>query len=240
MTSPRLRLFCTALVLAVALACSSRVTAQTRRSSEGDAVPVFVLDEGRLGEMAPRVYAAGAAGALGDARVQSRGARHSAPLAPGGGAVIGFEVPLAHAFSVGGELSVWLWSLDASPTMRTGTSYAMELSVVPRFRNPWSSSTGSHFAIAFGFPVGPTLSLLDPGAGAGTLGTLGVQGGLGRGLHLGAMAELQAFPMRHVGVTFAVGYVHRFLWHSASDAGQPDVQIDWGQPMVRLGLTVAF
>lgn len=221
------------------VAFAPRVTAQTQQRGD-DAAPVFVMDEGRVGETAVRVYAAGAGGAFGDARVQSRGARRSAGLAPGGGAVLGFEVPLAHAFSLGVEAGFWLWTLEASASMRTGTSYAIELSVVPRFRNPWSSSTGSHFAISFGFPVGPTLSLLDPGEGDGTLGGLGVQGGLGRGIHLGAMAELAAFPMRHVGLTFAVGYVHRFLWHSTSEAGQPDVQIDWGQPLVRLGLAVAF
>ncbi len=192
------------------------------------------------GETAVRVYAQGALGMFGDVRARSETMRTGAAVSPSAGVAAGVEIPLAHAFSLGIEASVWSWSATQPGMMSVSDSWLLEASFVPRFRNPWSLSSGEHFSIGLAIPVGPTLSLLHNGSQTDATAVLGARDGTGAGMHVGALVELQAFVLPHFGFTFDVGYIHHFLWHGSAIAGQRDVQIDFGQGVVRLGVIVAI
>ncbi len=193
------------------------------------------------GETAVRVYGVGTFGAGGDVNAQGAGIHTRAGVMPSGGAAIGVEVPLAHAFSIGVEGNVWIWGTQRSASMDVSDSYLLELSAVPRFRCPWSSASGEqHFALGFAFPVGPTLSFLHSGDQTNTLSSIGTRDGRGLGLHVGALAEAEVFLIRNVGLLLDVGYIHHIVWHDPITPGDRDLQIDFGQLVVRLGVVIAL
>jgi hypothetical protein len=186
------------------------------------------------------MYAQGALGAFGDARAQSATLRANSPVSPSGGAAIGAEFPLAHAFSLGVEASYWAWSASTPGQMDVSSSSLLELSAMPRFRCPWGMPTGEHFSVGIALPVGPSLSFLHNDDGANMLATLGARDGFGSGMHVGALLELQAFVMPNFGFVLDLGYIHHFLWHHSAIEGQRDVQIDFGQGVARFGVIVAL
>ena len=163
-----------------------------------------------------------------------------ASVSPSAGAALGADIPLAHAFSLGVEISYWCWSASRPGAMDVAASSLIEMSAVPRFRNPFSLPTGEHFALALALPIGPSLSFLRNGDGSNALATLGARDGLGTGVHAGAMFEVQAFVLPRFGIIFDLGYIHHFLWQPAALAGARDVQIDFGQAVARLGVVLAL
>jgi len=192
------------------------------------------------GETAIRVYARGGVGVSGDVRARSDTTQIGAGVAPSWNAALGVEIPLAHAFSVGFEARASSWSASVPGTMSIDQSMLLEISAVPRFRNPWSLSTGEHFSVGVALPIGPTLSFLHENNQTDVLAMIGAHDGMGMGMHVGALAEIQAFVLPRFGITFDVGYLHHFLWHPSAIAGQRDVQIDFGQMVMRIGVIVAL
>jgi hypothetical protein len=193
------------------------------------------------GETAVRVYGVGAVGAGGEVNARGSGLRTRADAVPSGGAALGVEIPLAHAFSIGAEGNFWTWGTPRSDAMAVSDSFVLEVSAVPRFRCPWTAPSGEqHFALGLALPVGPTLSFLNSGDQTNTLSSLGTRDGRGWGVHAGALAEAQVFLIPRVGLLLDVGYIHHVFWHDAITAGDRALQIDFGQVVVRFGLVVAL
>jgi hypothetical protein len=192
------------------------------------------------GQMAPRLYALGTLGMFGDARAQSATMRTGAPVSPSAGAAIGAELPLGHAFSLGVEGSFWAWSASRAGQMDVAQSMLLEISAVPRFRCPWGTPTGEHFSLGLAIPIGPSLSWLHNEDGSNMLAALGARDGIGSGMHVGALIELQAFVLPQFGFVFDVGYLHHFLWHRSAITGDRDVHVDFGQAVARFGVILAL
>ncbi|MFO0680892.1 MAG: hypothetical protein U0234_02520 [Sandaracinus sp.] len=197
-------------------------------------------DEEHL-RLAPRAYVQGQLGLFGDVRLQSEDVEGTDALDPSGGAVIGFEVPLANVFSLGAELGGWGWNSQRGDHYDIGPSFLGDLSIVPRVRVPWASASGSHGAVGLAVPVGPTLSVLNEDIQDG-LEAFGASANTGAGLNVGALLNVQIFFIPSFGLTFDAGYQHHFLWHQVTGplGGSHEVRFDMGQLVVRGGVIVAF
>jgi hypothetical protein len=198
-------------------------------------------DDDERWTMAPRLYAFGQLGLFGDVHLRSDDVSGTDALEPSGGAGGGFEIPLAHVFSIGGELSGWGWNSDGGSDYDIAPSFLGDLSIVPRFRVPWSTRGGAHGAVGLALPIGPTLSVLSEDIQDG-LARIGASTNTGYGMNLGAMLNGQFFVVPAFGFTFDVGYQHHFMWHEVRGplGGERQVQLDMGQLVMRAGIVVAL
>ncbi len=191
--------------------------------------------------MAPRLYAQGQLGLFGDVHLHSDNVSGTDSLEPSGGAVLGFEIPLVQVFSIGAEVGGWAWNSDRGDSYDIGSSFLGDLSIVPRFRVPWSTGNGPHGSVGLALPIGPTLSVLSEDIQDG-LSHIGASANAGYGLNLGAMINGQFFIVPAFGFTFDVGYQHHFMWHEVrgtfGDTHQ--VQLDMGQLVMRAGVIFAL
>jgi hypothetical protein len=190
--------------------------------------------------LAPRLTAFGQLGVFGRVRASSGDLEATDDLEPGGGAGIGVEIPLVPMFSIGAELTGWMWSSDGGDALDLGSSFLVDLSVVPRLRFPWSTSGTGHGVIALAVPIGPTIGVLNDDVQDG-LAVLGSGADTGMGLHVGAMVNGQFLFTQRFGITVDAGYLHHFVWHQiSSPLGGREAMIDMGQMVGRLGIIVAL
>jgi hypothetical protein len=211
----------TALVLAIAPIASAQDHSAAQRA------------------MTPRLYGFAQVGVLGDVTVRSGNDRGTLSLEPSGGAGVGFEVPLAHVFSIGAEADGWGWNSDRGSDWDVGPSAVFDLSVVPRLRLPWSTAGHAHGEVGLAFPVGPSVSFIN-GDSQFDLSRWGTHIDAGWGAHVGVMLNAQFFPIERFGFTFDLGYVHHFAWHDVHSTvlGVHQMQIDFGQLVARAGIIV--
>ncbi|UJR84626.1 hypothetical protein [Sandaracinus amylolyticus] len=194
--------------------------------------------------MAPRIYALGQVAFIGDLHVQVEdGDEATDGMQVSGGGALGFELPVVELFSIGGEISALVWNNDDAADQEIGPNVLGELSVVPRFRIPWASSSrgGAHGAFTLGGVFGLTLNFPNE-EWSDAVGALGGDLDIGVGAHAGGLVGAQFFFTHSFGVIVEGGYVHHFAWHRLSFPviGERELALDFGQITIRAGLALAF
>ncbi len=194
-----------------------------------------------LAMWAPRLYGDFQLGLFGDLQAESGDRFATDGLEPGAGGVVGVDVPVIRFFSIGAEGGATVWNTDGGENWDVDASVLMHVSVVPRFRVPWSVESGGHGAFYVAGIFGPSIDFLSADfRDALALGRASVD--TGYGLHAGGLLGVQIFPVRHVGLDVGAGYVRHVVWHTIDGplGTERDVRLDLGQLTLRAGLAIAL
>jgi hypothetical protein len=194
---------------------------------------------GAYDSMRPRLHLFGAGGFLGDASGSIDADERSDDLEPTWGGGVGFEMPVVHVFSIGGEIALHTWQMDDTENLGLDRNLFIDFSVEPRLRVPLEAGM-SHVVFYVGMPLGFSLDVLDDDYSR-AFEVVGGDIDTGYGFHLGWRVGAQFFVVRSFGVFGDIGSTWRTINHPVNLVGEDgDIELETHQLTARLGLSMGL